>query len=149
MGCYPVSFSVLIASLVSKINYDKIKVLDKLKETSSLDVDIHSQAKLEFENGFVSVVKASFSQSLGTETTINGIDGTIKIKNSWRAEPSIIILEGKNNKIIEIEKKKNIFSYEIDALSKDILENKLFPSFPGTPINETIGLTKILDEWLN
>ena len=149
LGCYPVSFSVLIASLVSKINYNKIKVLEKYKETSSLDVDIHSQAKLEFENGFVSVVKASFSKSLGTETTINGIDGTIKIKNSWKAEPSSIILEGKTNKIIKIENNNNIFSYEIDALSKDILGNRSSPSFPGTSIDETIGLTKILEEWLN
>ena len=149
LGCYPVSFSLLIASLVSKVNYDKIRVLEKSKEISSLDVDIHSQAKLEFENGFVSVVKASFSKNLGTETTINGSDGTIKIKNSWGTEPSIIVLEGKTNKTIEIEMSNNIFSYEIDALSKDILESRLSPSFPGTSINETIGLTKILDEWLN
>ena len=144
LGCY-----LLIASLVSKVNYDKIRVLEKLKEISSLDVDIHSQAKLEFENGFVSVVKASFSKNLGTETTINGSDGTIKIKNSWGIEPSIIVLEGKTNKTIKIEMGNNIFSYEIDALSKDILESRLSPSFPGTSINETIGLTKILDEWLN
>ena len=149
LGCYPVSFSVLIASLVSKVNYDKIRVLEKSKEISSLDVDIHSRAKLEFENGFVSVVKASFSENLGNETTINGSDGTIKIKNSWGTEPSIIVLEGKTNKTIKIEMNKNIFLYEIDSLSKDILESRLFPSFPGTSINETIGLTKILDEWLN
>jgi len=149
LGCYPVSFSVLIASLVSKVNYDKIKILEKSKEISSLDVDIHSEAKLEFENGFVSVVKASFSKNLGTETTINGSDGTIKIKNSWGTEPSIIVLEGKTNKTIKIKMSNNIFLYEIDALSKDILENRLSPSFPGTSINETIGLTKILDEWLN
>jgi len=149
LGCYPVSFSVLIASLVSKVNYDKIRVLEKSKEISSLDVDIHSRAKLEFENGFVSVVKASFSENLGNETTINGSDGTIKIKNSWGTEPSIIVLEGKTNKTIKIEMNKNIFLYEIDSLSKDILESRLSPSFPGTSINETIGLTKILDEWLN
>ena len=148
LGCYPVSFSVLIASLVSKVNYDKIRVLEKSKEISSLDVDIHSRAKLEFENGFVSVVKASFSENLGNETTINGSDGTIKIKNSWGTEPSIIVLEGKTNKTIKIEMNKNIFLYEIDSLSKDILESRLSPSFPGTSINETIGLTKILDEWL-
>ena len=103
LGCYPVSFSVLIASLISKINYDKIKVLDKLKETSHLEIDTNSQAKLEFENGFVSMVKASFSKNLGTETKINGVDGTIKIKDSWKAEPSTIILEGKIDQIISIE----------------------------------------------
>ena len=29
LGCYPVSFSTLIASKISTINYDKIKVLKK------------------------------------------------------------------------------------------------------------------------
>jgi predicted dehydrogenase len=149
LGCYPVSFSVLIASLISKINYDKIKVIDKLRETSHLDIDTNSQAKLEFENGFVSVVKASFSKNLGTETIINGVDGTIKIKDTWRAEPSTIILEGKIDQIINVENNNNIFLHEIDALSKDILENRSSPSFPGTSIDETIGLTKILEEWLN
>ena len=29
LGCYPISFSCLIASIISKIDYDKIKILDK------------------------------------------------------------------------------------------------------------------------
>ena len=149
LGCYPVSFSILIASMISKINYDQIKVLEKSKETNSLDVDIDSYAKLEFENGFVSKVGASFSKNLGTETIINGSDGTMKIMNPWQAEPPIIILEGKIDKIIKIGNINNIFSYEINALSKDILEGKSCPSFPGTSIDEIISGTKILDEWLN
>ena len=31
LGCYPVSFSTLIASLISKIDYSKVRVLNKKK----------------------------------------------------------------------------------------------------------------------
>ena len=149
LGCYPVSFSILIASMISKINYDQIKVLEKSKETNSLDVDIDSYAKLEFENGFVSKVGASFSKNLGTETIINGSDGTMKIMNPWQAEPPIIILEGKIDKIIKDRNINNIFSYEIDALSKDILESRLSLTSSLPTVDYIGAVTKILDEWLN
>ena len=32
IGCYPVSFSILVASLISKIDFNKIEVLNKKKE---------------------------------------------------------------------------------------------------------------------
>ena len=42
LGCYPVSFSTLIASQLSKINYDKVKVLNIKREIGSTDVDLDS-----------------------------------------------------------------------------------------------------------
>jgi len=149
LGCYPVSFSILIASMISKIDYDKIKVLDKINEIGITGVDINSQAKLEFENGFTSEVNVSFSKSLGTETVINGSDGIMKIMNPWQAEPAIINLEGKVNKKIEIKCINGIFQYEINAISTSILEGKSSPIFPGLSIDETIGGIKVLDKWLN
>ena len=149
MGCYPVSFSCLIASIISKINYDKIKFLNKIKEIGSTGVDINSSLNIEFDNGFVSEIKASFSKNLGTETVINGSSGVLRITNPWTANTSNIILKGKVNKEIKIEFSKNIYSYEINSISKDLLERKSRPDFPGVSINETIGSTKILNEWLS
>ena len=149
LGCYPVSLSILIASTISKIDYDKIKVLDKIKELGSTEVDINSHAKLKFENGFTSEVNASFSKELGKETVIRGTDGIMRIMNPWQVEPSTIILEGKTNKKIEVECVDNIFLYEINTISKNILEGKTKPDFPGLSIEETIGGTTVLDKWLN
>ena len=125
------------------------KDLDKIIEIGSTDVDINSHAKLEFENGFISEVNASFTQNLGTETIINGRDGIMRIMNPWQAVPPIICLEGKVNKKIENRCINNIFSYEINAISKNILEKKFSPDFPGLSIKEIIGGMKILDKWLN
>jgi predicted dehydrogenase len=149
LGCYPVSLSILIASMVSKINYDKINVLNKIKEIGSTEVDINSYAKLEFENGFMSEINASFSKEIGKETVIRGTDGVMRIMNPWQVEPSTIILEGKINKKIKVECVNNIFLYEINTISKNILEGKTKPDFPGLSIEEIIGGTTVLDKWLN
>ena len=149
LGCYPVSFSILIASIISKIDYDKFKIIKKMRDNGSLDVDINSNLNLEFENGFISEVNASFSKNLGTETVIKGSTGVMRILNPWQADPPTIILEGSINKEINLKYNNDIYSYEISAISKNILEGKSNPDFPGISIHETIGITKILDRWLN
>ena len=149
LGCYPVSLSMLVASTISKIDCEKIRVVDKIKEMGSSKVDVNSHARIEFENGFVSDVNTSFSKEIGKETVIVGSEGLLKIVNPWQIDPPTIILEGKINKKIEIECAKNIFLYQINNISKNLLEGKSKPDFPGVSINETIELTKILNKWLN
>ena len=149
LGCYPVSLSMLVASTISKIDYEKISVVNKIKEIGSSEVDINSHARIEFENGFVSDVNASFSKEIGKETVIIGSEGLLKIENPWHIDPPTIILEGKINKKIEVECVNNIFTYQINNISKNLLEGKFKPDFPGVSINETIELTKILNKWLN
>ena len=149
LGCYPVSFSFLIATIVSDINYDNIQILDKNIDIGSTGVDIDARANLLFDNGFRSLVNTSFSKDLGSETIIKGADGIIKIQDSWRSEPSIINLEGKIKEEIKVKCDNNIFSYEINAISKSILDGRLSPSFPGVGIKESMGLIKILHKWLN
>ena len=149
LGCYPVSLSMLVASTISKIDCEKISVVNKIKEIGSSEVDINSHARIEFENGFVSDVNASFSKEIGKETVIIGSEGLLKIVNPWQIDPPTIILEGKINKKIEVECDNNIFTYQINNISKNLLEGKSKPDFPGVSINETIELTKILNKWLN
>ena len=149
LGCYTISLSTLIASFLSKFDYNNVKVLNKKKEIAITGVDIDSYAELNFENGFRSKIGASFIKNLGKKTKIMGSDGNIVIENTWQANPSIIYLEGKNSEKIEIKSNKNIFSYEIDFLSQCILKNQLKPEFPGITLDDTVGNMKILDNWLN
>ena len=149
LGCYPVSLSTLIASIFSKVNYDKIKILKKSKEIDITDVDIDSYAKLKFEKNFISEVRASFSRDLGNTTIVTGTKGKIIIKNTWHANPAIIILDGKTNQKQKIDCKNNIYSYEIEFISKSILNKDIEPKFPNLSIDEIIGNTKILDKWLS
>ena len=100
-----------------------------------------------FENNFKSNVRASFTKKLGNKTRIIGKKGELIIEDTWSANPSKIIIKKDQDKIINISSVQNIYSYEIEALSKCILENKMKPDFPGLTIDNIIGNMKIIDRW--
>ena len=151
LGCYPVSFSVLIASLISNINYEKVEVVNKKKEIGPTGVDLDSYAELKFENGFTSRVSASFTKNTGKKTKILGSEGELIIEDTWTGQPARIIIKKNNAKSvnIDVDAKKNIYAYEIESLSKSILDQKNKPDFPGLTIDNIIGNMKIIDKWLS
>ena len=52
--------------------------------------------------------------------------------------------------IIEIDLcNENVYTYQIKAVTKNILENKKKPSFPGVTSSESLENMRILDNWLN
>ena len=147
IGCYPVSLSTLIASQISDIDYDKVKVTNIKKDMRENEVEINASMELIFENNFTSNVRASFTKKLGTKTSIIGKKGEVTIEDTWSANPSTITIKKDQDKIINISSVENIYSYEIDALSKCILENKVTTDFPGLTIDNIIGNMKIIDKW--
>jgi predicted dehydrogenase len=150
VGCYPTSFSILIASLISKFDFSKTKVLNKKIEIGPTGVDMNSFAELNFENNFKSTVGASLTQNLGKKTRIIGTKGELILEDSWSPTNfSLIQINGENKEIVKTKCHNNIYSYEIDILSQCLLENKKEPDFPGMTINETLENMRILDKWLN
>ena len=150
LGCYPVSFSTLVASLKSNINYDRIKIFNKKKEIYSTNVDIDSYAELKFENNFVSKIAASFKKNLGKKTKILGTKGELIIEDTWTSDSSNIIINIDNkDKVISISENQNIYSYEIESISQCIIQKKTKVDFPGLTIDQTIGNMKIIDKWLS
>jgi predicted dehydrogenase len=151
LGCYPISFSTLIASLESKINFDKVNIINSRKKIGSMGVDIDAYIELEFENNFKSKVASSFTKNLGNETTIFGRDGEIVIKDTWMAQNSQIIVKkiDKDDLVINIELSETIYSHEIRVLSQCILEHKINADFPSLTIDDTINNMKIIDKWMS
>ena len=150
IGCYPVSFSIFVASLISKIDFNRIEVLNKKKEIGPTGVDMDSFAELNFGNNFKSKVSASLIKDLGKKTKIIGTKGELIIEDTWSpTNISLINVTGENKETIKIKCHNNVYAYEIDTLSTCILENKKEPNFPGMTINETLENMRILDKWLN
>ena len=150
IGCYPVSFSIFVASLISKIDFNRIEVLNKKKEIGPTGVDMDSFAELNFGNNFKSKVSASLIKDLGKKTKIIGTKGELIIEDTWSpTNISLINVTGENKETIKIKCHDNVYAYEIDTLSTCILENKKEPDFPGMTINETLENMRILDKWLN
>ena len=149
LGCYPVSFSVLVASLIEGINYKKFKLKNIKREDGYMGVDINAEADICFDGNFTSKIRSSFKKSLGSDTIINFEKGYLLIKNTWTGNTEIFKNTKDKNEILKGKFEKNIYSYEIEKISKDIFEGKNKPSFPGVSIMETKINTEILEMWLN
>ena len=149
LGCYPISFSVLLAKLTSNFNYKNIKVLNRKLDIGDTGVDIDSYAEIDFGNNFKSYIGASFSKNLGKSSKIRGTEADLIIEDTWQAESSLIRIIGKKNQEIKLNFHKNIYCYEIEILSECLLENKKFPSYPGLSIEDTYENMKLLDKWIN
>ena len=147
IGCYPVTISTLIASQISDIDYDKVKLKNIKKDIRSNEVEINASMDIIFENNFKSNIKASFTKKIGSKTSIIGKKGEIILEDTWLANPSIITIKKDQDKIININSAQNIYSYEINALSQCILDNKMKPDFPGLSVDDIIGNMKIIDRW--
>ena len=149
LGSYPVSFSTLIASLVSEIDYNKIKFSNKKKEICFTGVEIDASLEIDFGNNFKSSVAASFNKNLGKYSKITGTKGEIFISNTWDPQSSQIDITGENEQRILIESFENVYTHQIAKISNNILENKNYVDFPGLTIFDSLENMKILDSWKN
>ena len=147
MGCYPVSFSQLIASLIPGINLSNIDLLNVKKEIGPTGVDIDSYVELEFDKKFKSKIRASFKQNLGKETKIVGEKGEIFIEDTWHGINGLIKITGEKDYKMKINSYENIFSHEIENLSYSILEKKNKLEYPGMTLEETLLNMEILEKW--
>ncbi len=147
LGCYPSSFSILIAKLKDPNNLE-IDLKNSKIEYSSTDVDIDSYSEINFSNNFKSYVSCSFKRNLGKKTKIIGSKGSIEIEDSWHCSPMKITV---NNKKIFEDKFvfPNIFSYEIESIVNSILNNKTEPEYPAISRHESELNIKILNNWIN
>ena len=147
IGCYPSSFSVIIAKLKSDIELDKLKIENIKKDYGASDVDLEAHAILKFDNNFTSKIMSSFKNNIGQSTKIIGSKGEIFIENSWSCNPSKIIINGDNYDNLNTEI-KNLYSYEIDKISKCIIENRKDPIYPAMNRYDTEQNITILDRWI-
>ena len=148
LGCYTISFSLLIASLIDGLDFKNFQLKNIRKEMGPTGVDIEAEADLIFENGFKSKIKSSF-QDDSKDTIIVGEKGSLLIKDTWHGAHKIEKKIGKDRIKIFNEESKNLYSYQIQNISKSLLENKRETFFPGFTINDTILNTKILESWIN
>ena len=149
IGCYTTSMSLMIASLIRNIDASNFKLIDINTKYLDKNIDVHSSAKINFDDKFTSNITASFIKEVGSNTIIYCENNNILIENSWVSEKSKIKIQGKINKEIKFESSKNTYSLEIENISKDIIDNKTEASFPGASKRDILLNTKIIDKWIN
>ena len=149
LGCYTTSLSLFVASLINNIDYKNFKLLDIKKKIGDTDVVIDACGKLLFEGGFFSKISSSFQKNLGNKTIINGDRGKIIIENTWLGSENIIKILGRKKYNVNTQIKKNIYSYEIESISKSVLKGLNETIYPGIRMEETLLNMKVLDNWIN
>ena len=149
LGCYPVSFSMLIASTIEKINLTNFKLENINLDYGNMNVDIDAQANLIFDNRFASKIRSSFKNNLGKKSIILGNKGSIIIEDTFTGNGNIYINNHKKKYEIKNQTNQNIFSYEINSVSNSILSGSLKTIYPGMQIEETLLSMRIIDNWRN
>ncbi len=148
-GCYTTSMSLLVASLIENIDLTNFSLSDIRTEYMLNDIDVYSQAKINFDNKFVSNVKTSFKDDIGKKTFISCEKGKIVIENNWNSESTKIEIVGKINKILKFENLENIYSLEIKYISNDIIKGKTEASVPGISKKDILLNASIINHWMN
>jgi len=148
LGCYPSSFSLLINSFLGQNKIDHVKVFNIFKEIGKTGVDIHSSAELSFESGFNSKIFSSFKKNLGNKSIIYGKNGKIILEDTWKGKSVIIQKNFKKTKEYNFTNRNNIYSYQIEKISENILKGIKRIKYPGMKIEETVSNMQIIENWL-
>ena len=149
LGCYPSSFSLLIGSLANKINYKNARLLNIKNKIGETGVDIDATGELLFESGFKCKISASFEKNLGGKSIIKGSKGNIIINNTWIGNEDVFITKENKTNVKSFNNSKNIYSYEIEQVSKNILNGQNNPTYPSMRLDETLINMKIIEKWIN
>ena len=115
------------------------------------EVDIFSKLTLNFDNKFKSKISCSFRDNVDQRTIINFENGSLSINQTWVPDRYTVIEQKKGNIIsnLDFKNNENIYSYQIQSISEQILDKKITPKFPSMSLEEIDINTKLLSNWIN
>ena len=151
VGCYPLSLSTFINSLTHNVQLKDIILENVCSEYCESGVDIFSNLTLNFGNKFNSQIICSFKDNPNQQTIINFENGSLTINKPWLPDKEMFILQKKGDEILKIDfrNNENIYSYQIQNISNQIIKDKKTPCFPSMTLEEIEVNTKILGDWIN
>ena len=151
VGCYPLSLSTFINSLTYNVKLKDITLENVCSKHCESGVDIFSNLTLNFGNKFYSQITCSFKDNPNQKTMIDFEKGSLTINKPWLPDKEMFILQKKGDEILKINfrNNENIYSYQIQNISNQIIQDKKTPCFPSMTLEEIEVNTKILEDWIN
>ena len=148
VGCYPVSFSVLIANL-KQANVPDPEILNVYGSICKTGVDEIAYASLVFEKKITAKIGAAIRFQMKNQTSIIGTKGNILINNPWLPnKKSFIEMNSKQSSYKSfINSELDIFANQINKVNKCILDGKKEADFPAMRWKDTIKNMLVIDEW--
>ena len=152
VGCYPSSFSLLIARLLQKkdqeLKFDLEKVTGKINFRGT---DDEAHAKIIFRNQFEAELDIAITKKMENSIIISGSKGKMIIRDPWLPNEKVILeVVTKTNKYEkEIISKYSIYANSIKYAS-DLIEMKQTKcEFPHMTLGDSMINMQILNKWRN
>ena len=148
LGCYPVSFSNIIANINNKKNIHPkiVKVSGSIFKTG---VDDLSYLTLEYGNKIISEIAVSITNVMENKTIINGTEGKITIENPWSPEKKsfIEISNDKRYYKLFVKSDSSLLANQINLVNKFITDGKIEGEYPCMSWKDSVDNAEILNEW--
>ena len=154
VGCYPVSFSRLIAGAAVGADYAEpvsVKAVGRLAKTK---VDECTRALLMFESGISALCTTAVAENAAGLTRVHGTAGMIELPEPWlpgngrtQCDATIHITDKSGTRQESFNDLKHHYSFEIDVANQAIESGLLEASSPALNWQESIGNARVLDQW--
>ena len=152
IGCYPSSFSLLIARLLQKkdqeLKFDLENVTGKINFRGT---DDEAHAKIIFRNQFEAELDVAITKKMENSIIISGSKGKMIIRDPWLPNKKVIleVLTKSNKYEKEIISKYSIYANSIKYAS-DLIEIKETKcEFPLMTLEDSMINMQILNKWKN
>lgn len=148
LGCYPVTFSNLIANLENNENQIP-KITDVNGNISNKEVDTEASIKLCYENGLKSNISVSIINNMENKTILVGNKGEIIINNLWSPGLKSYVEVNLKNRYYKlfVKSKFNLIENQINDVNRLIHNNKLEADSKKMNWANSLNNSYILDEW--
>ena len=150
VGCYPVSFSSLIANIKKK--EEKLiepEFLDVSGSLCSTGVEECAYATLRFNNKITAKVGAAIRLNMKNKTLIEGTKGSILINSPWLPNKKSLVEVKTNKRYYKtfVNTTKSIFANQIHVVSQLIIDGKKEGEFPAMTWKNSVNNMRVLDIW--
>ena len=149
VGCYPISFALLIANILKDVKTSLLYELTICKgEINFRGTDDEAYTKIEFKNLFNLEAKVSIKNKFENSSTIYGSKGKLKMSSWLPNKTSFIEVSNQKNKYRkEVTSKYSTYANTIKFASDSIEKKEIECSFPSMTWQDSKENIKILTEW--
>ena len=144
LGCYPISFFNLFSN-----NKKNIKISECNKNLCETGVDIDGEILLNINENIKAIGKVSLVKNLQNNCRIFCEKATITVPSPWvPSTKTFLEIETKSRYFKNfISSEKNTYEHQLEKVSK-FFHNSLEEENFLVDINESIQISKIIDNWL-
>ncbi len=148
LGCYPITFSNLIANLQNNENQIP-KITEANGKISKNKVDTEASIKLSYENGLKSNISVSIINNMENKTILIGKKGEIVINNLWSPELKSYVEINLKNRYYKlfVQSKFSLIENQINNVNQLIHNNKLEASSEKMSWSNSLDNAYILEKW--